>query len=228
MTKLIKQGKASIPDEFHRLADWKDKTYDVKTLNIIYEFDKLINRPRLQIIFEFEQDEEKFHEESNGAISNYDSTKQYAIAKEFRKTLLENGFIGKRSIFGFLKKKKPKYKLDNVLVVYGAFKHLAKEEAIGNIPKEELKKLNEQIANTEIWHIVTGFTKVIIFFYTDEQVKAYSNDIAVRQALNNRYYQLLKPYDEFNYYDRNDYVIAFDSKENFDKNYQSNWYYYFL
>lgn len=40
-------------------------------------------------------------------------------------------------------------------------------------------------------------------------------------------FDILKQYDIFKYFERRTFKISLDSKENFDKNYQSNWYYYY-
>jgi hypothetical protein len=41
------------------------------------------------------------------------------------------------------------------------------------------------------------------------------------------YFVLAKKHDEFDYLAREKFFIAVDSKEDFDSNYSSNWYYYF-
>lgn len=49
----------------------------------------------------------------------------------------------------------------------------------------------------------------------------------MREKLTEEYYNLLKLYDEFDYIRKDNYSINIDSKQNFDNNYQSNWYYYY-
>ena len=78
-TKLIKLGKAEIYDDFIPLAKWIDTTYDVRTMNIIYDTIKQDNRPRLQIIFEYLKDAQKFE-----TSPNWDPNKQNAIANQFK------------------------------------------------------------------------------------------------------------------------------------------------
>ena len=48
----------------------------------------------------------------------------------------------------------------------------------------------------------------------------------INDILTEKYFNLLKDYDEFNYFERDSFMIYFDSKENFDKNFKSNWFYY--
>ena len=49
-TKKIKQGISKIKDEFEPLAKWIDKKYNVKTLNLVFDFmDNNKSNPRLQV-----------------------------------------------------------------------------------------------------------------------------------------------------------------------------------
>ena len=60
---------------------------------------------------------------------------------------------------------------------------------------------------------------------TDEQAKSVNKSHLKKELLDD-YFILVKQYDEFNYLDKNEFDIGFDSKENFVNNYQSNWFYY--
>jgi len=51
-TKQIMLGNKSINPDFKELAAWIDKTFAVKTINIIYDFLKNLNGPRINICFE--------------------------------------------------------------------------------------------------------------------------------------------------------------------------------
>ena len=77
--KRIILGTDKMKPEFVPLADWIDKTYDVKTINIIY--DTLDNKtPRIQICFEYEEEKNKFLTHD---ISYFDKSKQKAIGQKF-------------------------------------------------------------------------------------------------------------------------------------------------
>jgi len=53
------------------------------------------------------------------------------------------------------------------------------------------------------------------------------NKSDIKEAWAKNYFQLLKQYDEFGYFKEDDFFIYLNSKENFDTNYESNWYYYY-
>lgn len=70
-TKRIILGTNKIKDKFIPLAEWIDKTYDVKTINIIYDIQDN-KTPRIQTCFEYESEMKKF---STNDISYFDKTK---------------------------------------------------------------------------------------------------------------------------------------------------------
>jgi hypothetical protein len=221
--KLIMQGKASMKSEFKPLAEWIDNTYDVKTIDIIYDTIEPNNWPRVQICFEFLKEKKKF---DGPTLFSFDPEKQKAIGSQFKNTLgdqvrKKNG--GFWDVFKLSKKKH--FVVDDVFVCYGAFEPIARQEANESITKEELNLLKEDIGDKNLWEILNAFEGVTFFLYTDAQVKLY-NDNEKKHQWSKMYFKLLKEHDEFQYYKESDFSISFDSKENFDNKYKSNWFYY--
>jgi hypothetical protein len=56
---------------------------------------------------------------------------------------------------------------------------------------------------------------------------AENSNNGMKKFLAEKYFEILKPYDEFNYFKKETFSVNLDSKENFDNNYESNWYYYY-
>jgi hypothetical protein len=223
-TKRIILGKEKMKTEFLPLAEWIDKTYGVKTINIIYDTIDKGQRPRLQICFEFEKEKQKF---LNDGITYFDKDKQEAIGQYFEKTLLEQGIIKKKSFWdNFKPSDKQKYLTENIWVIYGAFEPVAKQEATYKITKEQTDKFIDSFCNQDIWTISIGFTIPTFFMFTDDKVKEYDKP-EIKREWADKFYDFVKPFDEFNYFKRDDIQVFLDSKENFDNNYQSNWYYYY-
>ena len=223
-TKRIMLGTDKMKPEFVPLAEWIDKTYDVKTINIIY--DTLDNKtPRIQICFEFEKEKIKFLTHD---ISYFDKPKQKAIGQKFTEIIKQQGLSTSNNsisnIFGLNKNRF--YLTDNVFVIYGAFEPVAKIEAAYKITQKQTEDFIKSFDNNDIWIISIGFTIPTFFMFTDEKVKEYDKP-EIKLMWAEKYYDFVKPFDEFNYYKRNDIQVLIDSKENFDKNYQSNWYYYY-
>ena len=207
VTKRIKQGKKHLAAPFAELARWIAEKWNVSVLNVIYDRADSTHAPRLQVILEYESHARRFYRNVN-----FDSAKQKAIAGKF----LE---INERDkLHGF--------DMDGLFVVFSAFAPLAREEADSQIPDEDIHALNEKIGNPDIWEISRCFGQVTIFFFTDAQAKRYEAE-GRKKEYARMYFDILKPHDEFGYLKERNFTIVFDSKQNFDENYESNWFYYY-
>jgi len=209
-TKKIKLGKATMKPEFRELAEWIDQTYHVKTLNIIYETIDHGERSRLEICVESHANYRKLF---GRKFYNSNSETEAAIIEKFKQTLrgkaLKNICLTEK-IFTF----------------YAAFEPIAQDEANMNISKEKIEELKKSINNKDLWEISRFSSRTTFFVFTDKQLKKYEKSKA-RKEWANQYFDLLEPYNEFGYFKRDKFTIELDSKENFDNNYKSSWYYYY-
>ena len=133
-TKKIKQGISRIKDEFEPLAKWIDEKYDVKTLNLIFDFiDNNKSHPRLQVCLEYAKDKGEF---MDNRTYNFDKTKQNEIAKKFGEITsnyeLKNKPNWIKKLLGLT------YKSNNLFVYFSNFETIAKDEANENIPYKEI------------------------------------------------------------------------------------------
>ncbi len=223
-TKRIILGTEKMKEEFVPLAEWIDKTYEVRTVNIIY--DLLDNkRPRIQICFEFEKEQNKF---LTNEMSYFDNNKQKAIAEKFKDIVQLQGLSKRtKSPFNFFKKnKRGQYLTDNLFVIYGAFERVAKLETTYKITAKQIDDFRKSFNNFDIWTISIGFTIPTFFMYTEDKIKDYDTP-EIKNDWADKYYSFIKPFDDFNYFKREEVQILLDSKDNFDNNYDSNWYYYY-
>ncbi len=210
-TRLIKRGDAALEPVLAQLAAWIAARWLVTVLNVIYDviydqIDVSHERLRLQVIVEHSRERREFFDGPN-----FDTAKQQAIAARFAE-LVNRQCPGR-------------YDVDGLLVVFSAFAPLAREDADSQIADVEIRDLQERIANPHLWTIHRCFARVIFMFYTDEQARAYAQ-AGCRQAYADLYFELLQRHDEFGYLRRARFTVEFDSKENFDKNYAGNWFYY--
>jgi hypothetical protein len=221
-TRLILGGKAALSPAFKPLAEWINETYGVKPVNIVYDTIENSDRTRLEVCFEFETDKMKFLDNNHFAP---DKEKQQAIAEQFSKTIKAHKALvpvgpsqGSDGESG--------YQSEGLWVIFSAFDRIAKMEANESIPQAQIEALQKELGNDDIWCISRLFSAATFFVYTDKQLETYTNSNA-RELWAKKYFRLLKQYDEFNYFNENDFFIYLDSKENFDTNYESNWYYYY-
>ena len=206
-SKAIKKGHEKLESPFSDLASWIDDKFGVKPLNIVYDILEHNKRPRLQVIFEKYKDNIPFKAE-NGLFPNSD--RQLIILNAF-KDLIHND---------------TKFTADNLYVIFSSFEPIAKEEANGKINNQKLDKLKEDLKGYQIWKIERNFSTGIFFFFTNEQLKKNDNN-ETKNKFKSEYLKLIKESDEFGYIDNLNFSIKLDSKENFDENYQSNWFYYY-
>ncbi|MCJ8328402.1 MAG: hypothetical protein HRT89_01235 [Lentisphaeria bacterium] len=205
LTKKVKKEEGELLSPFLELSDWVEKKYDVKILNII--FDICNDRPRIQIILEFESDKNKFHESES---INLNLEKMNAISSRFR-DIIE-------------KEKIPNFKTEKLFTIFSAFAPLAIEEAHNSISETELEDLRIDL-NNNLWKIRCLFG-VVTFFYETESQRIESEDDEIDLKYREAYFEIIKKYDEFNYLDSKILKIEYDSKEKFDKDYNGSWFNY--
>jgi len=208
-TKRLKITGFPLESPFKELADWVSAKYRVHVLNVVYDTVMPDNRPRLSVVLETEEDALKFR---NGALGNLNKIDPKRVQERFESILSEQGDL--------------RFKLERLFVIFVAFEPVARVEANESVREEEIRRLKAKLANEHLWEISRCFDSVTFFFYTDAQVKQYEA-AGLRAAYGQEYSRLVQPHDEFGYLQKRGVSVSFDSKENFDTNYQSNWYYYY-
>lgn len=176
-------------------------------LNAIYDRANDLHAPRLQIILEHHEDAHRFRDGYN-----FDTKKQRAIAAHFREiinTQLSHG-----------------YDVNGLFVVFSAFAPIAKAEADSRLSEQQIEALKNRLANPDLWKILRFFGHVTFMFYTEKQAATYEAN-GQKELYGRKYFEILKPNDEFGYLFPDEFPVSFDSKQNFDDNYESNWYYYY-
>lgn len=208
LVKRVKKEGKPLPSPFRELAAWILGAYQIPVLHITYDTVSPGNRPRLQIVFEFDHEKQKFCEPHS---INFDAAKQAAIRDCFL-TLIPHS-------------DKTRFQKEGPFVVFSAFEGVARIEANGRVTKREAEKLQRSLNNENLWLIRPAFDGVVFFFHTNAQVQeAEANGL--REIYTREYARMVEPYDEFGYLQRRGIPIGFDSKQNFDANFQSNWFYY--
>ena len=192
---------------FDELAAWISNKWAVTVLNVIYNSRNDLRSSRIEVIVEHHHEAELFH---NGY--NYDQKKQDAIASKFLEIINREPNHG--------------YDVDGLFVVFSAFSPLAREEADMKISENDIDALKLHIGNPDLWEISRAFGHVTFMFYTDVQVKKYTAK-GLKSEYASKYFELLKPNDEFGYLSKESYAVHFDSKQNFDNNYHGSWFYYY-
>jgi hypothetical protein len=208
-TKCLKRTGAALKSPFKELAHWVEANYGVRVLNVFYETLTPGDRPRLSVILETQEDALKFR---HGEFGNFNATDQKRVQEQLQTIL-----AGQRDL---------RFKTEGLFVIFVAFEPVARIEANESVTAEELDALKAKLANEDLWQISRLFDGVTFFFYTDAQVKRYEA-AGLRDAYAREYSRVVEAYDEFGYLRKRGVSVHFDSKENFDNNYECNWYYYY-
>lgn len=207
-TKEIISGKRKKSPLLIELSEWFSLRYSVKVLNI--QFSKLTgpneDRFRLYVIIENSEDYQKMYV----SPSQPNEVCQGQIALEFRRLALKHGFTDEAN-------------LKNLFVIYNDFSEEARTEANWKAAKEVETQIKKQYP--VVWAVESMFSSSVVFYYSDADIAVNENN-GLSQAITDTYYSILKKYDEFHYFTRENISLKFDSKENLDKNYQGSLFYY--
>ena len=203
-TKLVLNKQRILSQEYTNLKNWISKKYNQRVINII--LDKIPNRPRLNIVLE----EYKSKREFMDSLGNFDIQKQKSISLKFKEQ------IGHKT----------KLNSENLLVIFTAFNPIARAEANKKVSTEFLKYIQGKYFDSRIWLFSKFGSGVTLFFYHEEDVNENRNSQELK-LLTQEYFTEIKKYDEFDLITTEDFKINIDSKENIDKNYNSNLYNYY-
>ena len=200
-TKRVLLGQESMNKEYAQLADFIQERFSVQVINVICA--KGEDSINLTLWFKYENE------------VNYFYKGRFVV--DSRKTIL-NKFKQIANI---------ENKADSIYLSYQAFETLAKEEANNSITQLEILELKEKLHCNDLWDISRCLANVVFFLYEDKQVRQYKERGFI-DIWSEMYLGLLNRYDEFGFFTKENFHVKLDSKENFDTNFNSNWYYYYV
>lgn len=202
-TKRVLLGQESMNKEYAQLAEFIQERFSVQVINVICA--KGEDSINLTLCFKYENEVNYFYK---GRFV-VDSRKRNTILNKFKQIAnIEN-------------------KADSIYLSYQAFETLAKEEANNSITQLEILELKEKLHCNDLWDISRCLANVVFFLYEDKQVRQYKERGFI-DIWSEMYLGLLNRYDEFGFFTKENFHVKLDSKENFDTNFNSNWYYYYV
>lgn len=115
----------------------------------------------------------------------------------------------------------------HMFVAFADFEPVAIQDVHRSVTKKDLADFEASLRlGDEFWCTQRAFGPPIVFVRTEAQATALKQSAAPDRWADT-YFAIARRYDEFDYLCREEFFIAVDSKENFDANYSSNWYYNF-
>jgi hypothetical protein len=116
---------------------------------------------------------------------------------------------------------------DDIFVCFEDFERVAKWEVHEQATQSELEAFTSGLGiGDEFWCIQRLSGPPIVFVHTDAQAAALKAS-SLPDEWGDTYFEIARRHDEFGYLGRPEIMIQVDSRENFEQNYSSNWYYYF-
>lgn len=224
-TKEILKGNQTLPDIYKDLIDWIQKNFDARIINIKYDKIENSNTPRLKLVTWSQDDYKKFQRQDQFA---YNEEFQQMIASEFKRLvkIYDLGPTRLKNIFKKSKNESQGFNTKDLWICYTDFSIVAKTEAMNMIPIEQTKNFISKYIRDYIWDIHPNIYQIIIFYYTEQQIIDHKN-VDLLESIRNEYYSMIKPFDEYGFYTVDSLKIRIDSKENFDNNFESSWFYYY-
>lgn len=216
--KACKRGKSQTA-VFESLKTWIKASFGFEVVCIQIE---TVERPRLHIWLEKQEDCDWFYHE-------FEDSKliSYQIAEKYKMLVNEepsNTHWLQRIKLYYTVIPKPE-PLKNLYCFYSCFSQKAIKESCSKVPSHDIEALIYKYKKDKVWeiHIYDNYAYVFVYIHSDiEEVKS-----SIENELKGQWYEMLKSHDEFGYIDLNTINIIFDSKENFDTNYQGQWHYYY-
>ena len=220
------------------LCDWVGAEFDVP-VPIFIAADKPHDKYRLWIVFFIDDEKEIFCNETDD-FYGLDEDKEQAILKKARElTVLDDIEIFDWSTHlekpkrwwqkrqkHTLTKERPDTDLASWFVIRTAFAPVALVEAVSKVPKRKLKALKREFSKFGIWRIERSLGCAYVMFYTEEK-RLRAEENGVQKQILKSWKDIILPYDEFDILQHIEPRIHFDSKEVFDRDYNSSWMTYF-
>ena len=206
--RAIKQGKHKLAIVHQEVVDWVTKQFGVRALDFACETrstSKGAQQQLIHLILETAEDVKQMqaHRADNTLITE-------RFLKYFKSAHSNNAIPDPLKSNVFAVETNP---FPEIIVTYRPLKELSRE-LLEEMLEDEKRAILKTFEN--VWTI----SQHVVFYYTDVQVKenlTNGTSAKISEALeqaDNKY--------EFN----RSYPYHFDSKESFDRDYESNWYYY--
>lgn len=226
-SRAIKRGERVMQPPFSTLADWIAEEYCVpRPLNV--RLDTVKRGPmradyRLDIVFEHEGLQKRFRD-ADGA--NFDFDKQDAIKAKFLELRPPDPSVARTSLNRILPPR-PDAPLsvedaERLFVIFTEFEAHEREEANGKLTQAQIKRIEKDLRDVDIWKVYPAYGSVIFLFETDIQRDACRSNGAFERCLS-RYNQDLLAHDEFGYFSRNPIHTRIESRETFKRDYGGSW-----
>lgn len=211
-TFKVLSGKKCLSKTQKELITWISSNYKIDLINIIFDSVKIRKKKEPRIILITKSDREKDiiinHEYKNGVYNCWDTE----VLNNIKEYILKNYaslLIGEK---------------DRTFIIVSSFEQpycaqILEKDSIG------IKKtIYDEIYNENLWTVEIFFSRIIIFYYQTSQIPSNKNEL--EKIIKEKVLHYINKHDIFDILTEKNIIVEFDSKENFDTNYQGNWFFY--
>ncbi len=205
-----KLGATSLSQTREQLRISIGEQYSISVRHIVYDqigIGPHPGRPRLNIIVDTAADYGVVHKDQFTPKRNVQDT----IRRCFEKVVRENS---------------ADYDTENVHVVFDDFSAEAMGHAARQFRDSHSDDVVRQFRDAYVWTITGMDMHSIVFYLRDSDISTNDKNGSSR-AIIKQCFDLIQAYDEFGYFMLSTFPITFDSKQRFDREYNSSWFYYF-
>lgn len=222
--RLIKRGEKQIDPVFDQFVAEFQQAFGIVPLALATDLlpaTRVTNaRPRLGVVLERTAEQLAFRSPDT---VNYDQAKQADVARIVARSVPATDLS---RLFGVAAEPDVDWAAD-LFVHFTEFESTAKSTAHASIRGAELDRFVAGLGlGDQFWCTQRYSGPPVVFVHTDAQA-AVLRDSEMLERWADLYFALVKAHDEFGYLSRDEIVIRVDSKETFDRDYQSSSYYYF-
>ena len=207
VARSAKVGERSLHTGLAELRDWISSEFNVSVVHIVQdriETGPSEGRPRLNVILETDKDLESW------------KTDALTIRSDVRDKVVRR--------FKEIASVHPDLESENVHLILNNFSDECLGRACFAFLKHDAKRITNDFKH-RVWRI-DGFSRaLVVFLHTDDAITQCTANGTCKQ-LSQQCFDAVKQYDEFGYLTEDSFRLQFDSKENLDKNYQGNLFYY--
>ena len=211
-TRTAKLGKMNLAQPLAELRCWVSEKYAVNVLNVVcdrIDIGPHEGRPRLNLILDTADHYAKLHKDRLTPKPNV----KKAILCRF------SAIVAAANL-------DDEYDTTDVHLTFDDFSDEAMGQAATRFLETDKQRVIDEFARFHVWDI-SGFSKSLVVFYLNDKDVPKNEQNGCSESITQRCYELVRQYDEFDFYHQETFSIAFDSKENLNKHYGGSLFNYF-
>jgi hypothetical protein len=211
-TKRIRLGQERMDEPEAGLAEAISREFGILPLNILYEWEPVVSRPRLMIVLE------RWAERSFFMQGPWDIKPELEarLRASFNASALFHRAMGPAA----------EKCGERAFLILKAFEPIANAESNHRIPKEVIEDLRHRFEADGVW-VLSRYGSIVTCFFGTRRQREHAAANGMQDRIRSAYGELLRAHDQFGYITDPGKHVSFDDKENLDRNYEGSLFNYY-